>query len=242
MQQAKAHHSVTRDAWVRWFHWINVLAMISLAAIGTVLLWGKALGLSDDGKLIIKTIHVLIGYVFVTNLVTRIFRAFVGNENARWRSILPGGRNFLSAVIFQARNLFRAEGHQDENHSPLGRISVAVMLTCMVAMAITGLTLAGTDVYYPPLGNWITEWVAAEGVNPESLVPYRPDLVNEVAWEEMRAFRKPFKSTHEFVFFVLLGLVPLHVAGVVLAEIKGSGGLVSAMINGRKPSTPDTED
>ncbi len=242
MKQAQTADHIVTDGWVRRFHWINVLAILGLAGVGSILFFGKALGLSDDGKLIIKTTHVLIGYVFVTNLVIRLIWAFIGSENARWRSILPGGRNFIRSTFFQIRNLFRAEGHQDENHSPLGRISVALLLLCMITMAVTGLTLAGTDIYYPPLGNWITEWVAAEGVNPESLVPFRPDLVNEAAWEEMRAFRAPFKKIHEWTFFVLLALVPLHVAGVILAEIKGPGGVVSSMINGRRRLLNKTQE
>ena len=234
MNQHPTDKLVTRDALVRCFHWINVLAILGLASLGTVLLFGKDLGLSDAGKIIIKTTHVFIGYVFVTNLLIRLVWAFVGSENARWRKILPGGRNFVQSLLFQTRNLFRPEGHQYDNHSPLGRASIALMLLAMITMASTGLTLAGTDIFYPPLGNWISEWVAAEGVDPKALVPYRPDLVNEAAWEEMRAIRAPFKDIHEFVFFMLLALVPLHVAGVILAEIKGSGGIVSAMINGRK--------
>jgi Ni/Fe-hydrogenase 1 B-type cytochrome subunit len=242
MNQTQTVKNITKDRWVRIFHWTNVLAMVALGSLGTILLFGKDLGLSDDGKLIIKTIHVLIGYVFVSNLLVRIVRAFIGSEGSRWKSILPGGRNFVRSTFFQLRNLFRAEGHQNDNHSPLGRISVALMLLCMSAMAVTGLTLAGTDVYYPPLGGWIQEWVAADGVDPQTLVPYRPDMVSETRWEEMRAFRSPFKEIHELTFFVLLALVPLHIIGVVLAETKGRGGIVSAMINGRrKGGPPDTE-
>ena len=32
------------DGSVRWFHWINVLAILGLIAVGTVILNGKAIG------------------------------------------------------------------------------------------------------------------------------------------------------------------------------------------------------
>jgi len=51
------------DAGTRWFHWINVLCIVGLAAVGVAILNDKALGVTDDGKILLKTVHVLIGYV-----------------------------------------------------------------------------------------------------------------------------------------------------------------------------------
>ena len=57
------------DANVRWFHWINLLCIIGLVAVGIAILNGKALGVSTEGKILLKTVHVLIGYIFAINLV-----------------------------------------------------------------------------------------------------------------------------------------------------------------------------
>lgn len=234
MDIAHGSQAETRDAMVRWFHWINLIAVLGLAVVGTVIWNAKPLDISNDGKVLLKTIHVLIGYVFVVNLLVRLVWAFIGGPNARWRGILPGGRGYLRSLGGQLGQLFRPEGHDYEGHSPVGRLSVTALLTCMLVMACTGLVLAGTDIYYPPFGGRIAEWVAAEGVDPGTLEPNRPDLVNASAQKEMRAFRSPFIGTHKFVFFVLLSLVLLHVAGVVLAEKRGGRGIVSAMITGRR--------
>jgi hypothetical protein len=94
--------------------------------------------------------------------------------------------------------------------------------------------LAGTDLYYPPLGSWIAGWVAPAGVDPASLLPGDKSMVDAVAWDDMRGFRKPFIIIHVQVFFVLLGAVVLHVAGVVFAELRERSGLISAMISGDK--------
>ncbi|WP_289302671.1 cytochrome b/b6 domain-containing protein, partial [Methylophaga sp. UBA3996] len=66
------------DRMVRWFHWINVLSVIALIAIGVAILNSKALGVSTDGKILLKTWHVYIGYVFVINLAVRLFWTFIG--------------------------------------------------------------------------------------------------------------------------------------------------------------------
>jgi len=56
------------DRTTRWFHWINTLAIIGLIGVGLVILNAKTLGISTDGKILLKTIHVYIGYLFCLNL------------------------------------------------------------------------------------------------------------------------------------------------------------------------------
>ena len=60
------------DASVRWFHWINLLCLLGLIAVGVAILNNEALGLSSDGKILLKTVHVWIGYVFALNLLWRL--------------------------------------------------------------------------------------------------------------------------------------------------------------------------
>ena len=65
----------------RLFHWINALAVLTLAAIGLVILNDDALGIPNDpGVLALKTAHVYVGYVFVLNLAWRVVWGFVGGE------------------------------------------------------------------------------------------------------------------------------------------------------------------
>ena len=57
------------DAPTRWFHWINVLCVIGLIAIGVAILNAKALGVTNDGKVLLKVVHVWFGYVLAINLL-----------------------------------------------------------------------------------------------------------------------------------------------------------------------------
>ena len=86
------------DVNTRWFHWINVICVTALAVVGVVILNAGDLGVHNAGKVTLKTVHAWIGYVFVLNLLWRIAWAFFGNCNARWRSILPGGRGYFQAL------------------------------------------------------------------------------------------------------------------------------------------------
>ena len=100
--------------------------------------------------------------------------------------------------------------------------------------AVTGLVLAGTDIYYPPLGGWVAQWIAAPGVDPATLVPYSPQMYDPAAYEAMRTVRKPFALVHLYSFYALVIMVVLHVAAVTVAEIREGGTLVSAMFTGKK--------
>lgn len=44
---------------------------------------------------------------------------------------------------------------------------------------------------------------------------------------------KEIKEIHEAVFNIIMVFVPLHVAGVIIADVKDEHGLVSTMINGK---------
>lgn len=42
------------------------------------------------------------------------------------------------------------------------------------------------------------------------------------------------KEIHELVFYIIMGFVPLHIAGVIVADNRDEKGLISSMINGEK--------
>lgn len=222
------------DAGVRRFHWINLLCMLGLIGVGVVLLNAKALGVTSEGKILLKTVHVWIGYVFALNLLWRLVLAFIGSEHARWRAILPGGHGYLAEVRRHIADFRAGRPRQYLGHNPLGRLAVTIMLFLLTTQAVTGLVLAGTDLFYPPLGDWIAGRVAAPGIDPATLVPYAPHMYDEAAWEAMRAFREPFITVHYYGFYALLALVVLHITAVVVTELRDGGNLVSAMITGRK--------
>ena len=68
------------DRPVRYCHWISVLCVICLMAI--------------DGKILLKTWHVYVGYIFALNLIFRIIWGVIGSASARWHTILPIGPSF----------------------------------------------------------------------------------------------------------------------------------------------------
>ena len=222
------------DAGTRWFHWINLLCMLGLIAVGVAILNDKALGVSNDGKILLKTVHVWIGYIFALNLLCRLVWAFIGGPYARWQAILPGGRGYINEVRAYVTDFSAGRPRQYLGHNPLGRIAVTLLLLLLLVQAVTGLVLAGTDLFYPPIGAWIANRIAAPGVDPATLVPYAKELYDGAAYDAMRAFREPFISIHYYGFFTLLFFAVIHILAVVLTELREGGNLVSAMFSGKK--------
>jgi cytochrome b len=222
------------DASTRWFHWINALCVIALAILGFVILNADDLDVSNAGKVTLKTLHVWIGYVFVLNLIWRIVWAFLGNRYARWRAVLPGGKGYFLALRSYLAAFIAGQPEPYVGHNPAGRLGIAALFLLVTIQAITGLVLAGTDLFYPPIGRWIAQWVAAPGIDPAALIPYAPEMYDTAAYERMRAFREPIVTVHLYSFYVLVVVVVLHVAAVVVTELREGGSIVSAMFTGRK--------
>ena len=222
------------DLPTRLFHWINFTAVISLIFFGMIMLYKKELGITSvEAKIGLKEVHVIIGYIFVLNLGFRLLWGFIGNRYARWRTILPG-KGFLQSVQDYKASLGTGNPQQFLGHNPLGRLAVTVILLLLIVMAATGLIRAGTDIYYPPFGAYVAEYVAAPDTDPASLVPYNPTGTIAEKADRLKAFKKPFGIIHLYSAYILMFIIVVHIAAVVYTEVREGGGIISAMFTGRK--------
>jgi Ni/Fe-hydrogenase 1 B-type cytochrome subunit len=48
---------------------------------------------------------------------------------------------------------------------------LTLLLLSMIVQAATGLVLAGTDVYMPPFGGVMRDWVAGDTLDPTAVRP-----------------------------------------------------------------------
>ncbi len=222
------------DKPVRYCHWLNVLCVLCLIAIGTVILNSKALGVTNEGKILLKTWHVYVGYVFALNLTFRIVWGLIGSPYARWRAILPIGSSYWSDFAQFTKGIKQRKPVGFLGHNPLGRLMVTLLFLLMSIQALTGLVLAGTDVYMPPFGGVMKQWVAQDAASVVDVKPYSKDGVDEQNYQTMRDLRQPVVKTHYYVFFILLGAIAIHILGVVATELREGNGIVSAMFTGKK--------
>ncbi|MBL8700066.1 MAG: cytochrome b/b6 domain-containing protein [Alphaproteobacteria bacterium] len=231
-EPAREHHAW--DAGVRAFHWINLAALLWMTATGLCILYENELGLPGPSRVAFKIVHKWGGYVFAINLALRLVWGFVSSGHGNWSRALPLRAGFLGELRAYLAGLRSGEAAAYVGHNPLGALMVAALLLALVVQAVTGMVLAGTDLYQGPFGSYFAEWVAAPGIDPASLVPGDRTKLNAAAYAEMRKFRAPIVRTHEYAFYVLMALSALHIAGVVRVEISERVNVVSAMISGRK--------
>ena len=240
--QPEYHEYLAWDAPTRLFHWINALAVIGLIATGLVILSGKPLGLSTEGKIALKSVHVSFGYVMTINLLWRFVWAFFGNRYARWRAILPGGAGFMGALRAYVASFLSGGPQQYVGHNPLARLGVSLLFLLLLVQMATGLVLAGTDLFWPPFGRLFAIWIAAPGIDPAVIQPGASSLIDEAAYQSMRDFRAPFVEIHEITFYMLAIAIVVHLMAVVVTEVHEGGGITSAMFTGRKILTSRPPD
>jgi len=222
------------DAPTRVFHWVNVLSVIGLIFFGFVIYFLKELSItSGDAKLTLKTVHTWIGYVLILSLTGRFVWGFAGNTFARWRAVFPNRRS-LQAIPSDLASFRAGDPIKYVGRGPMGRVSVSVMFLLLLTLAVTGLVRAGTDIYYPPLGGVFTSYVAAPGVDPSTLRPADKTFVDPERYALMQKAKIPFGQVHIYVSWALLVMIGLHIASVILKDVRQGGGIISAMFTGRK--------
>lgn len=215
---------------VRLFHWINVIAITLLICIGLIILNAKMFGVSIDGKVFLKTIHVIVGYIFAINLIVRIIVGIVGKSHEKWSKAFPFNKGFKKELI----DFTQHKESTYKGHNPAGKLMVFTLLSLMLVQLVSGLVIAGTDIYYPPFGKYFAQGIAIDKQKIEMIKPYSKENVDEAAYQAMRDIRKPFITAHVYAFYCLLILIPLHIIGVIIAERREKTALVSAMITGYK--------
>jgi cytochrome b len=215
---------------IRLFHWLNVICVLLLITIGSIIFFGKDIGLSTEGKILLKTIHVCIGYLFALNLILRILLGFFGKGLERWGQTLPFTKTFFSEL----KQLKQNKNQSFKGHNPAGKLMVAALLFSLTVQMISGLVIAGTDIYYPPLGQYFANSIAIDKTKVDVIKPYSKENVDPIAYKAMRETRSPFITAHVYSFYCLLFLIPLHLLGVLVAERKEKNAIVSSMIHGYK--------
>jgi len=227
---------------VRWFHWINVLTVTALIFVGLIMLYKKELGISSlEAKIGLKELHAIIGYVFATNLLIRLIFAFIGPASARFSAFIPG-KGFMQSLQSYRASLKAGKPQQFIGHNPLGKLAVTALFSLLIILAMSGLIRAGTDIYYPPFGSTVASYIAADGIDPTSLIPYQKEGLNAKKMASLKAFKSPFGKVHLYCAYLLIFLIIIHIAAVFRAEVKEGDSLVSSMFSGNKILSEKPQD
>ena len=154
---------------VRFFHWLNVLAIIVLILTGflianppALLSSAEATNLHSFG--IIRFIHFTAAYLFFFVMILRIYWAFAGNQFASWRAFWPFSRKMWNNFwhVLKIDIMLLNEKEEDVSKISIGHNSVAVlsylvMFFVALVSVFTGFALYAdmSSWWLPKLFSWV---------------------------------------------------------------------------------------
>jgi cytochrome b len=199
------------DPFVRVFHW-------TLAGAFAVAY------LSGEDTL---ALHVWSGYAAGGLVVLRVIWGFVGTPHARFADFLFGP----FASLRYLADLVRGRARRYLGHSPAGAAMVFVLLFGLSLLVGSGLQLYAVEDHAGPLAGLTT---SAPGLTEQPSLADNDDGSAAEPGETRPGGGEWWEEVHAVLANLVLGLVILHIAGVLLASIAHHENLARAMITGRK--------
>jgi cytochrome b len=171
------------DLPLRLFHWLLVMAVIgsfvSVKLGGNAMIW-----------------HGRFGYLVLALIAFRLIWGFVGTHHARFAEFIKSPKAILAYLKNPSETL---------GHSPMGAVSVVVLLALFLAQAMAGLFATDDIAFDGPLAKYVAS-----------------------AWVEL------LTSFHRWNEWVLLILVGVHIGAILYYKYAKRINLTSAMITGDK--------
>ncbi|RMF13677.1 MAG: cytochrome B [Gammaproteobacteria bacterium] len=149
-------------------------------------------------------IHAQLGYALGTLLFIRVIWGFVGTHHARFRNFLAGPQE----TICYLKSLANGRPKHYTGHNPAGAAMVVALLLALTGLIVSGLFMEGGIEFEGPLSGLGTQLSD-----------------NQIHW---------VREIHESLVILTLGLISLHIAGVIVASLQHNENLVHAMITGYK--------
>ncbi|HZG28671.1 MAG TPA: Ni/Fe-hydrogenase, b-type cytochrome subunit [Ensifer sp.] len=215
------------EAPVRIWHWVNALAILTLALTGYFI--GSPLP-SQPGEAsanflmgYIRFTHFAAGQVLAVFLILRVYWAIVGNKHARQIFYVPfwSGR-FWSEWLHEVKwyTFLARQPKKYVGHNPLAQFTMFFMVTLpLFFMVITGFALysegTGRDSWEYKLFGWVF-----------SIFPNSQDV----------------HTLHHLGMWVILTFVMVHIYVAVREDIMSRQSIISSMISGERLFKDEEDD
>ena len=142
---------------VRWFHWINALAITVLGVTGWLIANPPAFMSQSEASFSywfgwVRFVHFAAAYVFTANFAFRLYWSFVGNKYARWRNFLPLTRR----QVTQMEHVLKVDILQSTEKPvhALGHNSMAYFTYTGTGLLSVFQIISGYALYAPMSNSW----------------------------------------------------------------------------------------
>lgn len=181
----------------------------------------------------LEDVHVTAGYWVGAYVIARTAWGFVGSRYARFSDFVRGPR----AVFGYLSDLFKRRPAHYVGHNPAGGAMIVALLLCLAATVFTGLLVQADAENEGPLSPWFghatqTSAASASTAQPSALEgassPARP------ADSRKKEADSAYAEIHALFANLTLGLIVLHLLGVLAGSLVHKENLPLAMIRGYK--------
>jgi cytochrome b len=200
------------DPLVRFGHW----ALVAAFAVAY---------LTQDDLL---NVHVWAGYAVGIIVIVRTGWGFVGPRHARFSDFFRGPVQILAYL----RDLLFFRARRYLGHSPAGGAMVIALLISLAATVASGIALYGAEKHAGPLQGLFAGTDSAPVIGV--VHPAAAEEGSRAQHGNAENNEELLEGAHEFFANLTLGLVILHVFGVLLASAVHRENLIRAMITGDK--------
>lgn len=202
---------------VRFFHWVNVGCIVVLIITGIIIGSPPAIQSSREAYEsywfgVVRFIHFATAYIFMFNIILRIYFAFFGNKWANWRQFVPTSNKFLRDLIQVIKVdilQMKGEPHVAIGHNPLAGLSYFFLFILLTLETITGFGL------YAEMSTW---WL------PQSFA-WVPALFGE---------ESIVRLIHHILMWAFIVFAMIHMHLVIFHDFVEGRGETSSMIGGYK--------
>ena len=149
-------------------------------------------------------VHQWTGYTVLVLVSSRVVWGFIGSRHSRFTDFVVGPA--------RVRAYLRGQGSSSAGHNPLGGWSVLLLLSLLLAQAVSGLFNSDDVLFSGPLYYWADS-----------------------------NFRDAMGVVHDVAFNGLVALVCLHVVAVLYHQVKRKEKLLQAMLRGSAVGRVGTE-
>lgn len=149
-------------------------------------------------------LHILAGYTLGIILLTRLAWGLVGSYHARFSNFVTPPSQAAGYIIDSLRN--NAERYH--GHNPAGGLMVIVLLVILTLLFMTGVVLYAAQEQAGPLAAWFVD--------------------------SSDPFDETIETIHEILSDLMIGLITIHVSGVLIESLLHRENLIRAMITGDK--------
>ena len=157
---------------VRFYHWINALCILVLAATGLLIAHPPAFNSAAEASFsywfgTVRFIHFATAYVFLFNFAIRIYWGFVGNQYADWKNFLPWRRSQFREV----GDVLRVDVLQSQDrpvhavgHNALAYFTYFAMFLVFLFQVISGFAMYASmsKAWFPQLFAWVVPFFGSD--------------------------------------------------------------------------------